>query len=143
MDLSNFISSDSSAPTSIWSDTIWDPQYDDAITTGDTSNVLGNLGNIGNLFNSFGNSNIGSNFWSSIIPALGSGIIGSLGSNQPGQYYLQRNWKGNGLANIGLGYTSNNRYQNPYGFGYALSGIANQYNPFNRGFNFKQTNNEV
>lgn len=140
MDLSSFINNDSSVPTSIWSDTIWDPQYDDAIASGNTSNILGNLGN---LFTSSRNSNIGSNLWSSIIPAVGAGVLGSLTSNQPGQYYLQRNWKGNGLANIGLGYTSNNRYQNPYGFGYALSGMANQYNPFNKGFSFKKTNNEV
>lgn len=42
--------------------------------------------------------------------AIGLGNV----NNRPGQYYVQANYKGGGLANTGLGYIQNKNYQNPY-----------------------------
>lgn len=42
--------------------------------------------------------------------AIGLGNI----NNRPGDYYVQANYKGSGLANTGLGYIQNQNYQNPY-----------------------------
>ena len=47
-----------------------------------------------------------------ILPALA--MIGSTTAQQPGRYYVRTNWKGNGLADTGIGYLSNPKYQNPY-----------------------------
>lgn len=57
------------------------------------------------------------------LAGLWSGV-GELLSN-PGQYYVQANWKGNGLANTGLGYLADPSYRDPFSAGQALASLAN------------------
>lgn len=60
---------------------------------------------------------------SNLIAPVGAGIAAA--TQTPGTYYVQANWKGNGLANTGLGYTKNLNYANPYDVGQMLSSLAN------------------
>lgn len=53
--------------------------------------------------------------------AVGAGNV----ANRPGQYYVKANYKGNGLADTGLGYISNPTYQNPYDQGTLMSSLIN------------------
>ena len=50
--------------------------------------------------------------------------VGELLSN-PGQYYVQANWKGNGLANTRLGYLADPGYRDPFSAGQALASLGN------------------
>ena len=56
------------------------------------------------------------------IAGLWSGI-GELLS-QPGQYYVQSNWAGRGLANSGLGYLADKGYRDPFSAGQALAALG-------------------
>ena len=77
-----------------------------------------------NLSNIFG-SNYGKDLYStgSYGKDVGIGLLSSLGYalNQPGQYYVKANYKGNGLADTGLGYMANQNYTNPYDMMNALT----------------------
>ena len=56
------------------------------------------------------------------LAGLWSGI-GELLS-QPGQYYVQSNWAGRGLANSGLGYLADRSYRDPFSAGQALAALG-------------------
>ena len=57
--------------------------------------------------------------------------------SKPGQYYVQANWKGNGLANTGLGYMADSTYRDPFSAGKALASLAN----LNRGIQQEEQDN--
>lgn len=59
-----------------------------------------------------------------LVAPFGAGIAAL--TQSPGTYYVQANWKGNGLANTGLGYTANPNYANPYDVGQMLSSLQKQ-----------------
>ena len=42
----------------------------------------------------------------------------------PGQYYVQANWRGNGIANTGLGYLADPSYRDPFSAGRALARLS-------------------
>lgn len=65
-----------------------------------------------------------------ILGALGGGLIGLnyQMDNTPGNYYVKANYKGNGLADTGIGYMANQRYQNPYDQGVLLSSMLGKGN---------------
>jgi len=54
---------------------------------------------------------------------VGVGLMSALQDafNKPGEYYVKTNWKGNGLADTGIGYMQNPNYINPYDYMNALS----------------------
>lgn len=54
---------------------------------------------------------------------VGVGLLSSLNYavNKPGKYYVKANYKGNGLADTGLGYMTNQNYTNPYDMMNALT----------------------
>lgn len=56
---------------------------------------------------------------------IGLGLVSGLSaiSNTPGEYYVDANWRGNGIANSSLGYLRNNRYYNPYDATNAMTSI--------------------
>lgn len=80
------------------------------------------LNTLGNNFKS-GMSNLNSN---NILPNLA--MIASTTAQRPGQYYVNTQWKGNGLANSGIGYLANPRYQNPYDQANLLIDLMNRRN---------------
>lgn len=63
-----------------------------------------------------------------ILGALGGGLVGLnyQMDNTPGNYYVKANYKGNGLADTGIGYMANQRYQNPYDQSTLLSSMLGQ-----------------
>lgn len=54
---------------------------------------------------------------------VGVGLMSALQDafNKPGEYYVKTNWRGNGLADTGIGYMQNPNYINPYDYMNALS----------------------
>lgn len=54
---------------------------------------------------------------------VGVGLMSALQDafNKPGEYYVKTNWRGNGLADTGIGYMQNPNYTNPYDYMNALS----------------------
>lgn len=82
--------------------------------------------------------------YSKFIPPVGAGLAAALQS--PGTYYVQANWKGNGLANTGLGYTVNQNYANPYDVGQMLASLRKINNwslTKNNLFNRNKNDNDV
>lgn len=67
-------------------------------------------------------------FSKNILGALGGGLVGLnyQMDNTPGNYYVKANYKGNGLADTGIGYMANQRYQNPYDQSTLLSSVLGQ-----------------
>lgn len=66
---------------------------------------------------------------------IGVGLASALQNafNQPGRYYTKANWRGNGLANVDIGYLQNDDYVNPYDFMNALTSTMmkqENYKPF-------------
>ena len=76
------------------------------------------------LSNIFG-SNYGKDLYStgSYGKDVGVGLLSSLNYalNQPGKYYVKASYRGNGLADTGLGYMANQNYTNPYDMMNALT----------------------
>ena len=55
-----------------------------------------------------------------------SALVGFGDALQPkGKYYVQANWKGNGLANTGIGYLANPNYRDFFSAGQALAALGN------------------
>ena len=82
--------------------------------------------------------------FSRLVPPVGAGLAAALQS--PGTYYVQANWKGNGLANTGLGYTANPNYANPYDVGQMLASLRKLNNwslTKDNLFNRNKNNNNV
>lgn len=54
---------------------------------------------------------------------VGVGLMSALQDafNKPGEYYVKTNWRGNGLADTGIGYMQNPNYVNPYDYMNALT----------------------
>lgn len=62
---------------------------------------------------------------SSLKDAGLSALVGLGDALQPkGRYYVQANWKGNGLANTGLGYLANPNYRDFFSAGQALASLG-------------------
>ena len=66
---------------------------------------------------------------------VGVGLASALQNafSQPGKYYTKANWRGNGLANVDIGYLQNDDYVNPYDFMNALTSTMmkqENYKPF-------------
>ena len=59
---------------------------------------------------------------------LAGGIGFAQNFNPKGWYYTQSNWKGNGLANSGVGYVGNNRYTNYVDVANVLSSMLGDNN---------------
>lgn len=67
--------------------------------------------------------------WLSTGSNLKDGLIGGvtgLGQSfeEPGQYYVMSNWKGNGLANTGIGYLRNPDYRDYFSAGQAMASLG-------------------
>ena len=73
--------------------------------------------------NNFSNWLSSGNRWKD---ALIGGVTGfGQAFQQPGKYYVQANWAGNGLARTGLGYMANPNYRDYFSGGRALSALGN------------------
>lgn len=95
--------------------------------------LLGGLKTIGGkVAGSTALNTLGNNFKSgmsnnnNILPNLA--MLMSTTAQSPGQYYVNTQWRGNGLANSGIGYLANPRYQNPYDQANLLIDLMNRRN---------------
>lgn len=98
---------------------------------------------IGSAIGNFGNTIASKNTWdnfnklfpngsggNSVLPNLA--MLMSTTAQSPGRYYVNSQWRGNGLAQSGLGYLSNPKYQNPYDQANLLVDLMNKKNSNNK-----------
>ena len=67
----------------------------------------------------------GSN-WQDALAGAVTGFLSADNNNQPGQYYVDSNYVGNGLARGGIGYMKNQRYKDPLAYGKLITSNLRQ-----------------